>query len=35
MDNQLDNKMEKFLEEAQCTLNTLKKQIGVTFAELE
>ena len=27
MDNQLDNKMEKFLEEAQCTLNTLKKQL--------
>lgn len=28
MDNQLDNKMEKFLEEAQCTLNTLKKTVN-------
>lgn len=28
MDNQLDNKMETFLEEAQCTLNTLKKTVN-------
>ena len=28
MDNQLDNKMEKFLEEAQCTLDTLKKTVN-------
>lgn len=28
MDNQLDNKMETFLKEAQCTLNTLKKTVN-------